>query len=93
VKIRVKEEGVNSSAHIFDLEDPTDLAILENPKTALEPLKGLVILDEVQRVPELFPVLRVLVDQHQADRRFLILGSASRELLRQSSETLAGRIA
>lgn len=77
--------------HIFDLEDLLDLAKLQNPKLVLEPLEGLIIIDEIQRQPELFPVLRVLVDKY--NKRFLILGSASRELIRQSSETLAGRIA
>lgn len=77
--------------HIFDCEDPRDLARLDNPMMALEPLKGVVIVDEIQRRPELFPALRVLADQTQS-RRFLILGSASRDLISQSSETLAGRI-
>ena len=76
----------------FDLEDPTDLAALAEPKLALEGLRGLVIIDEIQRAPELFPVLRVLVDRSGNPARFLILGSASRDLIRQSSETLAGRI-
>ena len=80
------------STHFFDLEDPTDLAQLQDPKLALAPLKGLVILDEIQRRPEIFPVLRVLVDRPNQDIRFLILGSASPDLLRQSSESLAGRI-
>ncbi len=78
---------------VFDLEDPTDLAKLADPKLALEPLEGLVVIDEVQRIPELFPVLRVLVDRPESRARFLVLGSASPDLLRQSSETLAGRIA
>ena len=78
--------------HFFDLEDPTDLAVLENPKLALQDLSGLVVLDEIQRLPDLFPVLRVLVDRPEAASQFLILGSASRDLIRQSSETLAGRI-
>src|SRR4029077_1985214 len=77
----------------FDLEDPRHLALMENPMLTLEPLSGLVIIDEVQRVPELFPVLRVLVDQRKRGRRFLVLGSASGDLLRQSSESLAGRSA
>src|SRR5687768_285356 len=77
----------------FDLEDPDDLARLGEPKLALAPLRGLVILDEVQRRPELFPVLRVLSDRPDHPARFLVLGSASPELLRQTSETLAGRIA
>lgn len=78
----------------FDLEDPRDLAQLrESPMLALEGLEGLVVIDEVQRVPELFPVIRVLVDQHRKNRHFLVLGSASRDLLRQTSESLAGRSA
>ena len=76
----------------FDLEDPVHLARLENPKLALEELPGLVIIDEIQRRPELFPVLRVLVDRPDNQSRFLILGSASPELIRQGSESLAGRI-
>lgn len=77
----------------FDLEDPTDRARLEDPKLALEPLEGLVVIDEVQLVPELFPLLRVLVDRPANPARFLVLGSAGPELLQQTSETLAGRIA
>ena len=77
----------------FDLEDPVDLEKLANPRLALEHLEGLVIIDEVQRAPELFPYLRVLVDQRRRNRRFLVLGSASGDLLRQSSESLAGRAA
>lgn len=77
----------------FDLEDLDDLSRLSEPKIALSRLKGLVVLDEVQRRPDLFAVLRVLVDRPRSGARFLVLGSASPELLRQSSETLAGRIA
>lgn len=77
--------------HRFDLEDPRDLARLEQPMLALEGLRGLVVIDEIQRRPELFPVVRVLVDK-QPKTKYLILGSASRELLAQSSESLAGRI-
>jgi predicted AAA+ superfamily ATPase len=76
----------------FDLENPRDAQRLSQPMTALEPLRGLVVIDEVQRVPELFSVLRVLADRRPVRARFLVLGSASPELLRQSSETLAGRI-
>lgn len=76
----------------FDLEDPLSLARLEEPRTALEPLRGLVVIDEVQRRPDLFPVLRVLADRRKVPARFLILGSASGDLLRQSSESLAGRV-
>ncbi|MFA5137777.1 MAG: ATP-binding protein [Elusimicrobiota bacterium] len=78
--------------HYFDLEDETDLARLHAPKLALEGLKGLVVIDEVQRRPGLFETLRVLVDRRPKPARFLILGSASRELIRQGSESLAGRI-
>lgn len=80
-----------SPAHYFDLERPADLARLSEAELSLGPLSGLVILDEIQRRPDLFPVLRGMVDR-EPDRRFLILGSAAPELLRQSSETLAGRI-
>lgn len=77
----------------FDLEDPGDLASLADPMLTLQPLRGLVVLDEVQRLPGLFPVLRVLVDRPRSPARFLVLGSATPELLRQSSESLAGRLA
>jgi uncharacterized protein len=85
--------GAGTSSTYFDLERPTDLAQLAEPMTALESLRGLVIIDEVQRRPDLFPVLRVLLDRKPVRTRFLILGSASPDLLQQSSETLAGRIA
>src|ERR1700677_4823986 len=75
----VKGKKLEDKVHSFDLEDPSDLAILENPKTALEPLSGLIIIDEIQRIPNLFPVIRVLVDQPDSKRKFLILGSASRD--------------
>ena len=78
---------------IFDLEDPRDLARLADPTTALAPLRGLIVIDEIQRRPELFPVLRVLADRDRRPARFLLLGSASPALLKQSSESLAGRIA
>ena len=77
---------------IFDLEDPADLARLDDPRLALSGLRGLAAIDEVQRQPELFPVLRVLADRKPLRCRFLVLGSASPSLLRQSSESLAGRI-
>ena len=76
----------------FDLEDPTDARRLENPSLALEPLEGLVVIDEIQRKPELFPLLRVLADRQPLPAKFLILGSASPDIIRTSSETLAGRI-
>ena len=80
------------TAHRFDLEDDRDLARLADPFLALEPLRGLVVLDEVQRRPNLFPALRVLADRPRTPARFLLLGSASPELLQQSSESLAGRV-
>jgi uncharacterized protein len=76
----------------FDLENPGDAAFLEHPQLALEPLKGLIVIDEVQRIPDLFPLIRHLVDKHK-EQRYLILGSASRDFIRQSAESLAGRIA
>lgn len=77
----------------YDLEDPDDLARLGEPMLELRGKKGLVVLDEIQRRPELFPVLRVLADQRPRRARFLVLGSAGPLLLKQSSETLAGRVA
>ena len=77
----------------FDLENPADLARLADPGLELPPLRGLVVLDEIQRLPDVFPLLRVLSDRPRAPARFLVLGSASPELLRQTSETLAGRVA
>lgn len=87
----VYRQTLEGACFTFDLEDPTDLEKLENPKLTLEPLEGLVIIDEIQRRPELFPYLRVLADTYP-HRRYLILGSVSRDLIHQSSETLAGRI-
>ncbi len=80
-------------SHYFDLENPVDEVRLAEPMTALERLRGLVIIDEVQRAPALFPVLRVLADRVPQAARFLLLGSASPELVRASSESLAGRVA
>lgn len=76
----------------FDLENPLDVSRLENPLRALEELRGIVIIDEIQRQPELFELLRVLSDRRSLPARFLILGSATLELIRHSSESLAGRI-
>ena len=76
----------------FDLEDPRSLARLAEPMTALARLRGVVVIDEIQRRPDLFPIVRVLADRRPPPARFLILGSASPDLLRQSSETLAGRL-
>jgi predicted AAA+ superfamily ATPase len=81
-----------ASPNYFDLEDSRTRALFEEPMTALEPLTGLVVIDEVQRAPDLFPLLRVLADRRPQPARFLILGSASGALLRQSSESLAGRV-
>lgn len=77
----------------FDLEDPAHLARLADPMLALRGLRGLVVIDEVQRLPGLFPVLRVLADRPGRPAKFLLLGSASPDLRRQGSESLAGRIA
>ena len=77
---------------ISSIENPRDLARLDQPQLALEAAGDSVVIDEVQRKPDLFPLLRYMVDKYP-ERRYLILGSASRDLLRQSSETLAGRIA
>jgi predicted AAA+ superfamily ATPase len=84
----LEEDSVN----YFDLEDPASLARLDEPMTALRPLKGMVVIDEIQRRPDLFPVLRVLADRRNTPTRFLILGSASGNLMRQTSESLAGRM-
>ena len=87
-----RELLAEDSPNYFDLEDPVSLVRLEEPRTSLEPLEGLVVIDEVQRRPDLFPVMRVLADRSPGRARFLILGSASGELLWQSAETLAGRM-
>ena len=84
--------GAKMLVSYFDLEDPEDLARLADPMLALKTLKGLVVIDEVQRLPEIFRVLRVLADRPGRQARFLILGSASPELLRQGAESLAGRV-
>ena len=78
--------------HFFDLENPLALARLDQPMLALEPLTGLVLIDEIQRKPDLFALLRVLADRHPLPARFLILGSASPQLVRGVSESLAGRV-
>lgn len=88
---------LDKPTHYLDLERPSDLAKLSDPELYLSELNGkLVILDEIQRSPELFPLLRSLIDERrrsgERNAHFLILGSASSELLQQSSETLAGRI-
>lgn len=81
-----------NSINYFDLEDTASLMALADPKTALSSLTGIVVIDEVQRRPDLFPILRVLLDRSPLPAKYLILGSASSDLLRQSSESLAGRL-
>ncbi|MCH7731995.1 MAG: ATP-binding protein [Candidatus Marinimicrobia bacterium] len=76
----------------FDLEHPAALSRLANPLLTLESLEGLIIIDEIQRMPDLFPILRVLADRDPSPARFLLLGSASPDLVKKSSETLAGRV-
>jgi len=88
-----KSIGHETVVHFFDLEDQADLAQLDNPRLALAGKIGLIVIDEIQLRPDLFPMLRVLIDELKHQQRYLILGSASRDLLKQSSETLAGRIA
>ncbi len=80
------------SVNYFDLEDPVSLTRLEEPMTALRDLTGLVVIDEIQRRPDLFPILRVLADRRPLQVKFLILGSASPDLVREASESLAGRL-
>jgi predicted AAA+ superfamily ATPase len=84
--------GVSRRTTYFDLESVPDRQRLQNPELTLGSLKGLVVLDEIQAMPELFAVLRVLVDRRPSARRFLILGSASPVLIEGVSETLAGRV-
>src|SRR3990167_4933383 len=81
------------SAHYFDLEDPVGAAKLAEPMNILSKLKGVVVIDEIQRQPSLFLVLRVLADRKPLPAKFLILGSASPELIKRSSESLSGRLA
>jgi predicted AAA+ superfamily ATPase len=76
----------------FDLENPLEADLLQDPLLALTSLEGVTVIDEIQRSPEIFKVLRVLVDRTPLKQRFLILSSASRELIQQSTESLAGRI-
>jgi predicted AAA+ superfamily ATPase len=87
-----KQRSSFLASNYFDLENPIDLERLSNPLLALKPLSGLIVIDEIQRHPELFPILRFLVDDSDLKQQYLILGSASRELIKQSSESLAGRI-
>src|SRR5258708_4167698 len=82
----------SGTATYFDLEDDASLRRLADPYGALRRLRGLVVIDEIQHLPEVFPLLRVFADRKPLPARFLILGSASGDLLRQTSESLAGRI-
>jgi predicted AAA+ superfamily ATPase len=92
-KTTMAREWVSTdSPNYFDLEDPQSLARLDQPMTALKPLTGVVVIDEIQRRPDLFPILRVLVDRTPLPARFLILGSTSSDFFRQSAESLAGRL-
>lgn len=92
-KTTLAREFVSADApNYFDLEDPVGLARLAEPELALRSLRGIVVIDEIQRRPDLFALLRVLADRRPLPARFLIVGSAAPELLRQSSETLAGRV-
>lgn len=84
--------GFEPKLAYFDLEDPRDVARLENPMLALSELEGLIVIDEIQRRPGLFEILRVLSDRPDQTAKFLVLGSASRDLIQKSSESLAGRI-
>ena len=90
---RLLAQRSRRKSHYFDLEFSPDLARLADAPLALAPLRGLVILDEIQRSPDIFRTLRVLADRPRRPARFLVLGSASPDLLRQSSESLAGRVA
>lgn len=89
---RMYAEAAPQPVHYFDLEDPVDVTRLENPKLTLEGLEGTIIIDEIQHAPDIFKLIRVLVDKRPLQQQYLILGSASRELIKQSSESLAGRI-
>jgi len=90
---RLVTAAIGGPTTVFDLEDPRSRARFHDPMLALETLRGTVVLDEIQLAPDVFPVLRVLADRPDSPARFLVLGSAGPELLRQSSESLAGRIA
>ncbi len=84
--------ATRDDCEVFDLENPVDVSRLSAPMQALAPLHGLVILDEIQRRPELFELLRVLVDRPESNAQFLVLGSASPQLIQGTSESLAGRV-
>jgi predicted AAA+ superfamily ATPase len=90
---RMVARDVEPPPAYFDLENPEDLSRLTDPMLALKDLRGMVVIDEIQHKPEIFPVLRVLADRPRSSATFLILGSASPELVQRSAESLAGRIA
>jgi hypothetical protein len=92
-KTTLARQVAGDRSHVFDLENPVDVARLAQPLTVLSALRGLVVIDEVQLQPGLFPILRVLADRQPLRARFLLLGSASPDLIRTSSESLAGRVA
>jgi predicted AAA+ superfamily ATPase len=92
-KTTIARQVAGPDSHVFDLENPVDVARLAEPQTVLERLRGLIVIDEVQFQPGLFPLLRVLADRRPLPARFLLLGSASPDLVRGSAETLAGRVA
>lgn len=87
-----KEIAICYKSSFLDLESPSDRARLQAPEIYLKSLKGLIIIDEIQLLPELFPIIRVLSDQHKENGRFLILGRASPDLVKNTSESLAGRV-
>jgi predicted AAA+ superfamily ATPase len=91
-KTTLARQLMRAGDSLFDLEDPASIEALRSPRIALERLSGVVVIDEVQRLPELFPVLRVLADRPESSTRFLLLGSAAPELVRGVSESLAGRV-
>lgn len=96
-KTTAAKQYIEQQSHVpkqnyFDLESYLDRDRLSDPLLSLSSLSGLIVIDEIQRAPSLFETLRVLVDNKELDQRYLILGSASRDLIAQSSETLAGRI-
>ena len=84
--------GRHNQSHYFDLESVVDQRRLQNPELMFDSLEGVIILDEIQLQPELFSTLRVIVDRPENRNRFIVLGSASPQLVKQSSETLAGRV-
>lgn len=90
-----RQIGAERPGVFFDMQDPEVVAAFQNPKLILSPLEGLVVIDEAQLVPALYPVIRILVDEDRRvgrSRRFLLLGSAAPELIKGASESLAGRV-